>query len=49
MSEPVETTEIRITFSMRAVLLLTLLGTVLTGIFPDWLLGLARAAAVGLG
>jgi len=49
MREPVEHVEIQITLPMRAVLLVTLLGTILTGIFPAWFLGLARAAAgVGL-
>ena len=49
MREPVEPANIQITLPMRAVLLATLLGTLATGISPAWFLGLARAAAVGLG
>jgi len=44
--EPSETPDIHITLSMQIVLTVTLLGTVLTGLFPAWLLETARNAAV---
>lgn len=47
---PAAPMEIQITMPMKLVLLVTFMGTILTGILPAWFLGLARAATtLGLG
>ena len=50
VSAPEGPRTIQITLSMKVVLLVTFMGTLLTGILPAWFLGLAGAASLpGLG
>lgn len=47
--EATDKPDIHITLSMQIVLVVTFLGTVLTGIYPTWLLETARSAALLVG